>query len=155
MPTPDIPANVPPVAAEVRPAETQQPVKMTHTQLLREAIANDGRIFRNPAVSPSMLGSPLHKAWLLAVPQQEYRPKEDVVIFKNMKGTYTHHRVTAVKPGYVYTKGDFNQTGDGWIPLEKVVGRIELVLPGKVAEKNAEMKRAYLASPPPLENRQD
>lgn len=73
--------------------------------------------------TPSMLGTGLNNRFFVAVPQKAYAVG-DIVAFKNMAGGLTAHRVTSVKPGFVFTKGDFNPTGDGWIPLADVVGRV-------------------------------
>lgn len=40
------------------------------------------------------------------------------------------HSITAVKPGFVYTKGINNAQGDGWTPIEQVYGRVERVYKG-------------------------
>lgn len=73
--------------------------------------------------TPSMLGTGLNNRFFVAVPQPTYAVG-DIVAFKNVAGRLTAHRVTAVKPGFVFTKGDFNRSGDGWIPLADVVGRV-------------------------------
>lgn len=51
-----------------------------------------------------------------------------IVVFKRWD-RYIIHRVTATKPGFVFTKGDFNRQPDGWTPIADVVGKVLLPNP--------------------------
>jgi hypothetical protein len=69
----------------------------------------------------SMLGSlPMDK---VTVRKCESYAIGDIVVFKRWD-KYIIHRVTAVKAGYVFTKGDFNRQPDGWTPLSDVMGKM-------------------------------
>lgn len=71
----------------------------------------------------SMLGTGYNGAFLVVAPQKDYRAQDDVM-FRNASGGTTVHRVIAVRPGFIFTKGINNKRGDGWVPIESVVGRV-------------------------------
>ena len=75
----------------------------------------------------SMLGTGYNKKFVIVELKPEYVIGDDVIYSDpRSKAGATLHRVTAVKPGYVYTKGIHNQNGDGWIPLKDVSGHVTL-----------------------------
>jgi hypothetical protein len=82
-----------------------------------------GKLFKGHD-TPSMLGTGYNKGWLVVVPQEKYDVNDDVT-YKNKHGGHTTHRITHVKPGFVYTKGINNREGDGWIPVSDIVGKVK------------------------------
>lgn len=75
--------------------------------------------------TPSMLGTGYNGKWLIVQKKPEYAVEDDVVFGDPRSPTKTTiHRVTAVKPGFVYTKGIKNGSGDGWLPAEKIIGHV-------------------------------
>lgn len=81
------------------------------------------KTLRVNSTTPSMLGVIKPQSLLAYIQPKEYNIG-DIVIFKNMNGGNTVHRIEAVKPGYVMPKGTFNTNVDGWVPLERVVGKV-------------------------------
>lgn len=73
----------------------------------------------------SMTGTGYRKFLIVVQPKDKTYKEGDDVIFEGLhsKTGKTIHRVKAVKPGFVYTQGINNRTGDGWIPIEKVYGK--------------------------------
>ena len=91
----------------------------------RKAGELDGYVLKISDKTPSMLGSGYAGKHVIVVTPPEYAPGDDIVFSNGLKpGQQTLHRITHVKPGYVYTKGTFNSTGDGWIPLKDVKGKV-------------------------------
>jgi len=76
--------------------------------------------------SCSMLGAGLGGKFIIIKKLQTYSVG-DIVCFKSFRGSIIH-RVTHVKHGYVFTKGDHNKNGDGWIPIEDVEGKLIEIL---------------------------
>lgn len=81
-----------------------------------------GLLFKG-ADTRSMLGTGYNGGHLVIAREPEYKPGQDVA-FRSKNGGVTTHRVEAVKPGYLYTKGINNRRGDGWIKVEDVIGRV-------------------------------
>lgn len=98
----------------------------TYAEALAHASQNNGMVVKRAGTSPSMLGE-MQGKYIVVVPQAEYQPGDDVT-FKDISGNNITHRVTHVKPGFVFTKGTFNKNGDGWIPIKQVYGKV--VRPG-------------------------
>lgn len=59
------------------------------------------------------------------VKQPEYKVGD--IVSYNINNQRILHRVTHVKPGHVYVKGDQNRFGDGWVALDKVNGKVTTV----------------------------
>ena len=93
--------------------------------------------------TPSMLGAGYDKdKHIIVVSQPEYAAGDDVTFRDPARGLILH-RVTHTKPGYVFTKGTFNKNGDGWIPVDRVVGKVVRVL------KRTELEEALASGKPP------
>ena len=73
-----------------------------------------------------------NRDYVTVVPLQKEPLIGDIVLFsdRNME-RYVVHRVWEVKDGRVLTWGDNCPAPDGWIPLEAVWGKIELIERGK------------------------
>lgn len=85
---------------------------------------NGLQTLQNMSPTPSMLGVVGTRSVNAFSPKLDDLKQNDIVIFKNKDGGLTAHEVLALKPGYVYTKGTMNAQGDGWIPMEKLRGRV-------------------------------
>ena len=72
--------------------------------------------------SCSMLGTGLGNATIHVQPQDSYEVG-DILTYKGTNNGVIH-RATAIKPGYVYLKGDFNSQGDGWVPMKDIKGKV-------------------------------
>ena len=83
--------------------------------------------------TPSMLGTGLAGSLVELTRQDVYKPKDTIVWSRDKKNSVVHE-VTDVKPGYVFTKGTFNSTGDGWIPISDVIGKITRIIEKKHKE---------------------
>ena len=98
------------------------------TNLYLEQLAKDAKVAGGELIyvsnrTPSMLGSPYAGNAVVVLRQPEYVVGDDIV-FEAGPGKRTLHSITHVKPGFVFTKGSFNGMGDGWIPVEKIVGKV-------------------------------
>lgn len=102
-------------------------IKLYLDQLRKDAESVGGYVLPISQKTPSMLGNPYAGNTVVVLPQPEYKPDDDIV-FKAGPDKNTLHRVTHVKPGYVYTKGTFNANGDGWIPIADVLGKVSQVV---------------------------
>lgn len=75
----------------------------------------------------SMVGAGYRDHFLVIVapPDKQYKVGDDVVFPTNDSSTGKGlHRVVAVKPGYVYTKGISNKKGDGWTKVDDIYGKV-------------------------------
>lgn len=99
-------------------------------QLKRDAESVGGSLFQIRSNTPSMLGTGYAGNTVVVLPRMEYGVGKDVVFKAGPNKTHKNllHRVVAVKPGYVYTKGTFNTHGDGWIPVADVLGEVTQVV---------------------------
>ena len=94
---------------------------------------NDERMTKISDLTPSMLGSGLAGSHVIYKKQPTYEIG-DAVIYPSWKGgNHTGiHRIVAVDPVKgVYTKGTFNNVGDGWTPFDKVVGKVTKAFQGR------------------------
>jgi hypothetical protein len=75
--------------------------------------------------TPSMLGAGYNKDYVVVAPLDDYSEGDDVV-YVDDKGKYRYilHRITHKKPGAYFIKGTFNRHPDGWIPADKIVGKV-------------------------------
>lgn len=87
------------------------------------AISSGGKLYKGQD-TPSMLGTGYNRGYLVVLPQKEYAVKDDVTYEHPVNKSHITHRVTHVKPGFVYVQGIGNRGGDGWIPIEKVMGKV-------------------------------
>lgn len=76
----------------------------------------------NTSDTPSMLGVGYGDNIVVA-PMEDYAEGDDAV-YIDPNGGRILHRITHKKPGYYYFKGTFNKRGDGWIPADKIVGKV-------------------------------
>lgn len=97
-------------------------------QLKKDAESLGGGVFQVKSNTPSMLGSGYAGNTVVALPQKQYIIGDDLVWKGGPGGESTLHRTVAVKPGYVMTKGIFNQVVDGWIPIDRVLGKVVQVV---------------------------
>lgn len=97
--------------------------KLYLEQLKKDAESVGGGIFDISPATPSMLGSPYAGNTVVTLPQPAYAPGDDI-IFRAGPNKNTLHRVTHIRPGFVFTKGTFNQRGDGWIPVTSIIGKV-------------------------------
>jgi hypothetical protein len=73
--------------------------------------------------TPSMLGTG-YKSEIVVAPMEDYTEGDDVVYLDTDGKKRVLHRITHKKPGYFYLKGTFNKWGDGWIPADRIVGKV-------------------------------
>jgi mitochondrial fission protein ELM1 len=97
-------------------------------QLAREdAAKGKGHVFeKRPSTTPSMLGASPRQAYYAAIPQEQYETEKAVVMQDpRAPQNLTHHTVVATRPdGSVFTKGAFNNVGDGWSPAHEILGQV-------------------------------
>ena len=127
-----------------------------YLESMRAAAKQMGGTLMRVGDTPSMLGSGINNKYIAVIAQPDY-DVGDLVVFKRRDGGLTIHPVTHKKPnkkkrpGYhpmgsddtltempqenlYFTKGTKNPVGDGWIPLEQVLGKTASILdPGKPA----------------------
>lgn len=97
-----------------------------YISMRRLASRLDGGLLQNLDTT-SMLGSGYRDNMLVVVrpPGDKYEVGDDVAFVNpGSRVGKTLHRVTHVKPGYVYTKGINNKQGDGWIPIADLFGKV-------------------------------
>lgn len=64
---------------------------------------------------------------VIAHKQDDYAVN-DIVMYKGNTSTVTHRIIKLVENGYI-TKGDANNTDDGKIPKEQIIGKVILIIP--------------------------
>lgn len=82
----------------------------------------DGEL-RTVKDTPSMLGVG-YDGHVVIKKVPEYVAGDDISFTDPVTKTRILHRITAVKPGFVYTKGTFNKNGDGWVAVENINGKV-------------------------------
>lgn len=90
---------------------------------VRDYWQHDGmQVFEN-IDSMSMLGTGLTGRGYVTIQRQTVYQEGDIVAFRGTSCNVLHE-VIAVRSDALYTKGTFNATGDGWIPLSDIHGKL-------------------------------
>jgi signal peptidase I len=90
-----------------------------------------GEMYHDKLMGYSMQPAIFGHDTLLTVPYQKHKPvvSGDIIIF-SQGDSWVVHRVIAVYPEYVITKGDFNQVADQNVAYKQIIGIVCGVLKG-------------------------